>query len=275
MEEKGQIGRWRWREVAQDLEFIGPRPQESPDTMSTGSIVDMHLRYQEPEKKSQRKSEPETTAWLPSCVPCEHSGHTRRFAQLLANQFTGASADDARLRVFNRIIAKGTNISGQRTKEGELRSEKTKHSTHSAEEKAKPNEKTVTIDHVKAVALARLEYRCYFRKKSLPLNFKEFVKTNQFDHLLQSTLVYFDSYLKLKQLEKEEVERNTENLVTTADERLAVVNAKEDREKKHKLLAENYSVLVLGWGIPAHHHSASGRYAFNALDSLLGACTKP
>ena len=33
-----------------------PRPQESPDTMSTGSIVDMHLRYQEPEKKSQRKS---------------------------------------------------------------------------------------------------------------------------------------------------------------------------------------------------------------------------
>lgn len=48
---------------------------------------------------------------------------------------------------------------------------------------------------------------CFSGMQSLMLND---VRTKQFDHLVQSTLIYFDCFLKLKQLEAEEMDRRRE-----------------------------------------------------------------
>lgn len=83
-------------------------------------------------------------------MPVEHGGHTRRFAQLLANQFT-TSNDDTRLRIFGKL-AQGTGGFGHRIKVREFEREITRnrHQSHTGEE-ASPKEEKVTIDHVKGM----------------------------------------------------------------------------------------------------------------------------
>ncbi|KAI4891664.1 hypothetical protein NFI96_024426, partial [Prochilodus magdalenae] len=112
---------------------------------------------------------------------------------------------------------------------------------------------SVSIEHVKQVAVSLVQEN---EELPIPFCFMTVIKSKEMDDFLASLLLYLSWHLERKALEERPKAFMAEHSVTERQV-MAETSAKVDLAKKH--LAFCYSCLVLGLGMPQHHHMACGR----------------
>ncbi|XP_072530997.1 protein phosphatase 1 regulatory subunit 36 [Salminus brasiliensis] len=112
---------------------------------------------------------------------------------------------------------------------------------------------SVTINHIKQVAVSLVQE---IEGLPIPLCFMTVIKSGEMDEFLASLLLYLSCHLEGKALEEHLKSVMAEQSVMDSKV-MAKTSAKLELAKKH--LAFCYSSLVLGLGLPQHHHMACGR----------------
>ncbi|KAG9279901.1 protein phosphatase 1 regulatory subunit 36 isoform X1 [Astyanax mexicanus] len=127
---------------------------------------------------------------------------------------------------------------------------------------------SVSLDHIKQVAISLIQENEAF---PIPLCFLTIIKSGEMDDFLASLLLYLSCFLERNALEEHLESLMAEQSVTDT-EVMAKTSVKVELAKKH--LAYSYSRLVLGLGLPQHHHMACGRRRVSAVcrDRQLFEC---
>ncbi|XP_066531841.1 protein phosphatase 1 regulatory subunit 36 isoform X2 [Hoplias malabaricus] len=114
-------------------------------------------------------------------------------------------------------------------------------------------QETVSIEHVKQVAISLMQEN---EAIPIPLGFMDLLKSKEMHDFLAHLLLYLFCHLKRKALEERPKTLMAEQSLTER-QLMAEMSVKVELAKKH--LALCYSSLVLGVGLPQHHHMACGR----------------